>query len=131
MEIVPFSSIGALTFGDTREDARAKLGADYSMFAKDGGANETDAFDDSGLHLYYDDAGKLEFVEAFEPAEIVFREIHFLGRDIASVVRDMNAAGFAENYSDVGVKFPEAGIAIFAPSEIIEGVAAHRKGYYE
>lgn len=108
-----------------------KLNAEYSTFAKDVGENETDSFDDLGLHLYYDDEGRLEFVEAFRPADITFRGIRFLGRSLSTVIRDMNAIGFDEVGADVGVDFPDAGIALTAPSDLIEGIAAHRKGYYD
>ena len=70
MEIVPFTSIGVLSFGDDRKTAREKLRSVYSTFAKDTAENETDSFDELGLHLYYDDTGILEFVEAFAPADV-------------------------------------------------------------
>src|SRR5262245_58298124 len=69
MEIIPFQSIGTLSFGDSRKVARAKLASTFSTFQKGDGPTETDAFDDLGLHLYYDEEGRLEFVEAFDPAE--------------------------------------------------------------
>ena len=131
MEIIPFSSVGALAFGDVRMDARAKLNDKCSTFLKDVGENETDSFDDIGLHVYYDDDGRLEFVEAFHPADISFHGVHFLGRDVGAVTRDMNALGFTNIGADVGVDFPDAGIALTAPSGVVEGVAAHRKGYYD
>jgi hypothetical protein len=131
MEITPFCSVGVLAFGDIRKDARAKLNAKFSTFLKDMGENETDSFDDIGLHLYYDSEGRLEFVEGFEPVDITFRSISFVGRDVASIIRDMSAIGVSEIYSDAGVRFPAAGIALYAPSGVVEGVAAHRKGYYD
>ena len=120
-----------LAFGDVRKDARDKLNAKFSTFEKVAGENETDAFDDIGLHLYYDDDGQLEFVEGFEPVDITFRGIRFLNRDVTSVVQDMNAIGFNQTRSNDAVKFPDVGIALYAPSGIVEGVAAHRKGYYD
>jgi len=129
MEIIPFTSIGALTFGDTRQTARNKLASSFSTFEKIVGGSETDSFDDLGLHLYFNDADHLEFVEAFDPSVVTFRGLSFLGRDLASVVSDMESLGFSATESDVGVKFNEAGIALTAPSGFVEGVAAHRKGY--
>ena len=129
MEITPFSSVGMLAFGDVRKDARGKLNAKFSTFQKDSDENETDAFDDIGLHLYYDDDGQLEFVEGFEPVDITFRGIRFLDRDVTSVMRDMSAIGSNGTRSDSGVKFPDVGIALYAPSGVVEGVAVHRKGY--
>jgi hypothetical protein len=131
MEIVPFKSVGRLAFGDARSTVREKLITMFTTFAKIEGATETDSFDDLGLHLYYDDAGILEFIETFIPANITFREISFLGRDVHEVIKDMAAIGYDSTDADVGVDFPDAGIALTAPSGIVEGIAAHRKGYYD
>jgi|SRR5579884_1397530 len=130
MEIIPFRSIGTLSFGDSRHLAREKLASKFSTFEKTVGENETDSFDDLGLHLYYDNDGHLEFVEAFDPAEVMFRGIRFLGRELDSVISDMESLGYRPTGSDVGVNFESGGIALTAPSGIVEGVAAYRKGYY-
>lgn len=131
MEIVPFTTIGVLAFGDSRAVAREKLGSDFSTFEKVVGAGETDSFDDLGMHLYYSDTGQLEFVEAFDPAEVVFRGVGFLGSDLNSVIPSMGLLGFTPTEDDIGVKFESAGIALTAPAGVVEGVAAYRKGYYD
>jgi hypothetical protein len=131
MEITPFSSVGWLVFGDSRKDVRAKLHATFSTFRKGAGEPETDAFDEIGLHTYYDEGGRLEFVEAFRPADISFRGVRFLNRDVDAVTCDMHRLGFTSLDADVGVDFPDAGIVLTAPSGVVEGVAAHRKGYYD
>lgn len=131
MEIVPFTTMGVLAFGDSRAVAREKLGSDFSTFEKVVGAGETDSFDDLGMHLYYSDTGQLEFVEAFDPAEVVFRGVGFLGSDLNSVIPSMGLLGFTPTEDDIGVKFESAGIALTAPAGVVEGVAAYRKGYYD
>lgn len=131
MEVTPFTSVGPLKFGDSRRVSREKLGSSFSTFQKTVGANETDSFDDLGLHLYYSDAGSLEFVEAFDPANVTFRKIRFLGRSLEVVLADMETLGFSPTADDVGVKFDLAGVGLFAPSGVVEGVAVHRKGYYD
>jgi len=131
MEIVPFLSVGSLSFGDSRQVVRNKLASVYSVFVKDLGAGETDSYDDLGLHLYYDAEGNLEFVEGFEPANITFNGVGFIGADLTSIVAQFRQQGFASFQSDVGVKFPGLGIALTAPDGVVEGVAAHRKGYYD
>lgn len=131
MEVIPFKSIGKLSFGNSRYAARQALSSAFTVFEKVSGADETDSFDQLGLHLYYDNDGLLEFVEAFEPADVTFRGISFLGRDVGAITEEMEAIGFNQTESDVGVMFPDAGIAVTAPSGVVEGVAAHRKGYYD
>ena len=131
MEIVPFISVGDLIFGDQREVARKKLAGTFRTFEKDVGENPTDAFDELGLHLYYDDKGLLEFIETFLPARVSFLGIDFLGRNINDVVSEMQAAGFVATDGDVGVDFSEAGIALTVQDGTIDGIAIHRKGYYD
>jgi predicted component of type VI protein secretion system len=87
MEIRPFEAVGSLLFGDVRSAVREKLGMEYSSFSKTTGDEPTDAYDSLGLHLYYDEDGRLEFVEAFIPAVITMDGITFLGRQVADVVR--------------------------------------------
>jgi hypothetical protein len=130
VEIVPFESIGKLSFGDSRDIARQKLGFPFTTFEKVIGADATDAFEELGLHLYYDNDDHLEFVEAFEPACVVFRGISFLGRDLGRVLEDMQAIGFKPTEFDVGVNFQAAGIALTAPSGVVEGIAVYLAGYY-
>lgn len=131
MEIVPFKSVGNLTFGDSRDAARGKLGSVFSTFRKVTGADETDAFDGFGLHLYYDHLGRLEFVEAFDPADVTFRGIKFLGRDLDAVIGDMTELGFNAAELDVGIIFSDAGMALTESSGVVEGISAYRKGYYD
>lgn len=131
MDIIRFTSIGVLAIGDSRQVAREKLATPFFTVVKDGVRNEVDAFDDLCLHLYYDDAGGLEFVEAFPPADVTFCGVRFLERGLDAVVSDMRKIGFSPADADEGVHFAEAGIALYAPLGEVLVVAAHRKGYYE
>jgi hypothetical protein len=131
MEIRPFESVGALRFGDSRQHVKGKLRRPSFPFQKNVGYSEIEVCNELGLHLYFDSDDCLEFVEAFEPAQVVFRGISFLGRELDSVISDMESLGYRPTESDVGVNFESAGIALTAPSGIVEGVAAHRKGYYD
>jgi hypothetical protein len=131
MEIIAFKSVGLLSFGDSRAAARQKLASTFSTFEKVAGETGTDSFDDLGLHLYYSDIEQLEFVEAFEPADVTFRGIRFLGRNLNEVTAQMKSIGYDGEQSDVGIKFSAAGIALTAPHGVVEGIAVHRKGYYD
>jgi hypothetical protein len=129
LEIVPFHSMGELLLGETRDVCRSKIHSPYETFFKGPNAKvETDAFDTAGVYLFYDTLYRLEFIEAFKPADITFRGIRFLGRKRASVIRDMERLGF----SPVGnLTFLEAGIALAIQRGTVEAVAAYRKGYYD
>lgn len=62
--IVPWHSVGPLARGATRAEVRAVLGSPDASFRKGGDApNDTDAFDEPGIHTYYDDDDRLDYVE--------------------------------------------------------------------
>jgi|SRR5579864_1340719 len=131
MEISSFESVGSLRFGDLRQDIRKRLVGNYVTFKKDVGENDTDAYNELGLHLYYNKQDRLEFVEIFEPAQPQFRGILFIGRDVSDVSNDLKKLGFSTESDEVGLNCPEAGIGLTASDGIIEGVAVFRKGYYD
>jgi hypothetical protein len=129
MEIIPFSAVGLLVFGDCRDTARDKLSAPYRVIEK--GGVLVDDFDGLGLHLHYDDNNRLEFVEAWGPAELTFCGTRFLGRDVSSVCEDMQSLGLEIVDDGNGIEFPGAGIALYSPGGIVAAIAGHRRGYYD
>jgi hypothetical protein len=131
MEVVPYISIGNLSFGDLRDEARSRIASRVEPFSKVPGKPEVDAYDDLGMHLYYDEEDRLEFVEAFEPANVTFRGVSFLGRWVTDIKSDMKSLGFSYRNTDVGLIFDAAGISITAEEGIAEGVGAFKNGYYE
>jgi hypothetical protein len=130
MEIVPFNSVDVLCFGATRTSIRERLGGGYQSFRKVVGANETDVYDALGLHLYFDDDERLEFVEAFDPASPSFRGALLLGRDRDEVAADLTAMGYDLIQDAYGLRCDGAGLSLTAPDGIVEGVGVFRKGYY-
>jgi hypothetical protein len=131
MEILPFESIGPLRFGEVRQAVRQLLGKKYRTFKKDVDENDTDAYVDLCLHLYYDNEDRLEFVEAFDGASASFRGIQFLGRPEDDVASDLAEIGFGCVSGDVGLQCDSAGIRLTVSNGIVEGVAVFRKGYYD
>lgn len=132
MEIVPFESVGSLRFGDLRSTIRERLGTPCTSFFKGSDSTmATDVYDDRCLHIYYDDADRLEFVEAFGTADVTFEGLQLLGRNIVAVQEDLVRAGFVTRFEQASLKVAEAGIALFAPGSVVESVACHRQGYYD
>ena len=131
MEVVPFESVGELRFGDTQAAVRQRLSSAFTTFRKGKSRSETDAFHDLGLHVYYDDSGVVEFIEAFDPADITIQGVHFLGRDVNDVVSDMKRRGYESQEGDGDPDFTSAGIALTVSEEMVEGVAVYKTGYYD
>lgn len=78
--VTPHICVGPVWLGMTRDEARAAVPEPPTPFRKDAGEEyETDAFDTTGLHVYY--AGPepyVVFVEAFAAPGVAF---DFLGMD--------------------------------------------------
>lgn len=131
MEIIPYKSLGILSIGDTKQVARSKLRGSFIEFRKYPYDKDADAFNEEGLHLFYDSEGRLEFVEAFPPANVTYKGIQFLDRANDDVISDMQFLGITGMMDEDGCIFPEAGIASYAPRGIIESVSIYRKGYFD
>src|SRR4051812_25631562 len=92
--IEPYVGIGPLRFGLTRSQVRSLLGNDVDQFRKGPYAtNETDAYDQHGLHLYYDQREQLEAIEALGHCKISYRGVMFLNRTPEDVLRELTDAG--------------------------------------
>jgi hypothetical protein len=107
------------------------LGSAFESFVKGEGENETDAYDDLGFHLYYDIQDRLEFIESFEPAILTVRTVILSERNVQELNRELALLGFSAEVTDVGFRYPDAGIAFTVSDNVVESVAAHRKGYYD
>ena len=130
MDVKPFLGVGKVRFGETRQETRQTLGSQFSSFRKSPGANETDAFDELGLHVYYDSEDRVNFVEAFEPAPIRYEGILLLGRSLQSVDEDMRTLGCCPRPFDLGLDYETAGLSLFAPNDTIEGVGVFSRDYF-
>jgi hypothetical protein len=131
MKIEPFLGVGVIRFGDTRQQVRETLQRPFETFRKNMGENATDAFDEIGLHVYYDGQDRVEFIEGFDPASLTISGLELLGRSIEDVDKELKALGHSSIPTDVGLQFDSAGIVLTASNGIIEGVGIYVRGYYD
>ena len=131
MELLPFVGLGTMRFGMTRAEARGALGDNYRSFRKVPAAPTlTDAYADLGLHLYYDPADRLEFIEAFKPAQPTFRSIELLA-PTDDVLKRLLQSGAGPARRDLEAYFfHDHGFALYSPGPDVEGVSVFTKGYY-
>lgn len=130
MEIVPFRSIGSIQFGESKHIVRQRLQSLPSEFQKDVNEESTDTYDDCGVHLYYDCQQRIEFVEAFAPADPTLINVIFIGSTLDEVVSDLLRIGFSSETSEMGCMVHEAGLAVITPMGFVEGVSVFRNGYF-
>ncbi len=130
-QVIPFEGLGPLRFGSSRAEIRTLLGDGFKTFAKQPASLAvTDAYENLGLHLYYDSAERLEFIEAFEPIDPIYSGIHLLGSDRTLVLHELQKIGHMHRFDDGGYFYDELGFALYAPIEPIEAVSLFRPGYY-
>jgi hypothetical protein len=129
-EVHPFVGAGPLLFGSGRDEVRALLEATFTVFAKgDKSANDIDAFDDLGIHLFYNAKQELECIEFWGSVPVFVKGISALHTQLEDVLAKFSAVGISHRYDD-GYILDGAGCALYAPSTIVEAVTAYRKGYY-
>jgi hypothetical protein len=135
--IEPYLGIGNIQLGMSRATIRAVLG-NHTSFKKTASAKmETDAFDDAGVHVYYDDSDCAEAFEMFLPAHPTLHGRSLLGNPYGTVrawastldpqLTD-NDAGFDSKALGISVYAPDATVA---PDEPVESVLIFRKGYLD
>lgn len=130
-KIKPFVGVGTLVFGQQRDSVRDILGEKYHSFKKTVDENETDAYAALGLHLYYDNDNCLQYIEAFQPADIEFSGISLLARPIAKVFIELQECGCDGAEDDIGVVYASLGFGLVVSDGVVDGVGVFRKGYYD
>ncbi len=132
-DVQSFQAVGPLKFGQDRAMVRELLGDEFRAFSKGARENEADAYDSLGLHLYYNEHARLEFVEVFSPAQLAFAGVSLLDRSATEVVRDLQTLGHESEQDDVGYNYDQLGIGLTVRYEdtIVEGVAVFKEGYYD
>jgi hypothetical protein len=125
----PFEGLGDLRLGMTMKTVRALLDTDFRPIVK-GGA-ELDSYDGLGFHLYYDQDGELEFIEAFEPCEPEYDGVRLLGDETRSVLDELTVLGHEPVEDDSGYDFPRLGFGLYVSLGRTEAVSIYRRGYYD
>jgi hypothetical protein len=136
-ELRPHQLVGPIHFGMRREEVRGVIPAAVRAFKKTPAATTlVDAFDDEGLHVYYDEEDECEAVELAAPAVPVLEGRILIGQSFAKL-RDWLLANDPKTEVDAtGLTAPSLGVGLYAPfareepDEPVEGVIAFRPGYY-
>ena len=130
--IQPFESVGPLRFGMERSEVHRVMEEPPREFKKGFSENMTEAYDQAGVHVYYDSSGAVEFIEAFPPANPVYEGIDLMRPDTQPVLADLGRLGLrARDDGQGGLWFDHRGFVLFAPDGRTEGVSAFRLGYQQ
>ncbi|MEN8694143.1 MAG: hypothetical protein ABF334_05005 [Akkermansiaceae bacterium] len=131
-EIIPFTGFVGAQFGQLRSKVRQTLGSGFSSFKKTPfSETETDAYDNLGIHLFYNKDDRLEFIEAFPPAQVHFKGIEFINQNIDAVIGEMKQFCSDYRFEEPSYFFDDYGLVLNEEDGKIEGVSLFSKGYYE
>ena len=121
--ISPYIGLGSLSFGQTRSEVRAILGEPSKSFRKGPFAdNKTDEYRGVGIHTYFDLEDRLEFIEAFAPADVSYRGIRLSGSAIIHVVEQLGRIGLSHRDEQGSVVFEAGGFSLYAIDERVASV---------
>jgi hypothetical protein len=133
LTIIPFESVGPVTFGASPETVRASTNSPWTTFLKNLEAPDmpTDAFDEAGFHVYYA-SGKCEAVECFSPASLIFQGKELIGQPYKEVKEWLASIDSKIVYDgESGLQARSFGIGIYAPNAVVEGVIVVDKEYFD
>lgn len=137
LEIRPYEGLGPIRFGMRRDDVRRALGASVRAFRKTPEATIlTDAFDDEGIHVYYNEQDLCEAVEVASPAIPVLQGRALVGRSFAEIRDWLRTLDPEVEIDESGLTAFTFGVGLYAssaqkaPNGPVEAVIAFRRGYY-
>lgn len=115
-ELLSFGDLGSLHVGMVRDQSRALLGGGFEGFLKSAGSTvPTDAYDDLGMHVYFDDGYRVIGVEFLKWSDLSWRGQRLSGADVLEVQQHMVAQGEVLNFNNSGFDVNGLGLRVYAP----------------
>ncbi|MBE6068548.1 MAG: hypothetical protein E7211_12770 [Clostridium lundense] len=135
-EINPYIGAGDILLGMTSEQIQNIIGIVPTKFKKvDTSKMYTDAYE--WFHVYYNDKGKCEAIEIFEPSMPVFKGQYLINRPFIEVKKYFDTIDDSIEINDAGFTSFKYGISIYAPFaedepfEPVESISIFEYGYFE
>ncbi|MBU3178385.1 hypothetical protein KPL47_18840 [Clostridium estertheticum] len=135
LEFVPYKSIGMVNFGMLREEVRQKLGEYYEFKKTEFSKNTTDDF--RFVHAYYDENNRLEAVECFEEAKIIFDNVDMMALNTKQLKAFLGNESIEYIIDESGLQADSVGISAYIPDIMnnkeakVETLLLFKKGYYD
>ena len=111
LTLEPGKSLGGLRLGDSRMHAHDAIGEIPRVFDDDYGRH-ADYFVERELKVFYDDAGNVERIVAFEPNGVALDGLPLMGGTRDQVLSTFHAAGFDPREDRDGIRDPRAGLGV-------------------
>lgn len=108
--------LGLLHAGMSRDETRKALGGGFEEFFKSEDSSvPTDAYDDLGMHLYFDESFMLSGVEFLKWSQLVWKSQKLVGEDALLVQRFLIAQGEKLAFNNSGFNIIDMGLRFYVP----------------
>ncbi|WP_434608435.1 hypothetical protein [Pseudomonas sp. R1-7] len=115
-ELVGFGDIGSMHTGVHRDQSRAVLGEEFEEFYKIPDSTvPTDAYDDLGVHVYFDEGFTIIGLEFLKWSDLSWRGQRLSGADVLEVQQHLVAQGEVLNFNSTGFDVDGLGLRVYAP----------------
>ena len=127
-KFMPYEGFESVSFEESREDARTKLGT-YKEFRKTKfSKNTTDDFGD--FHVFYDENNAVQAVEFFG-GEVILNNDKLLPNTKKGLLETLTKFDEKALATPESVESKLLGVNAYAPGDIVEAILIYRKGYYD
>ena len=125
MNLTPYISVGAIKFGESREEVRKNLGA-YKAYKKN--TFSTNTLDDFGFcQVFYDALNKVEAVEMYRNVELVYDNVNLFTLNKEQLVNVFQNHNIVED--EYGMSIPSLGLSITLIDNLPDSILAYKRGY--
>ncbi|WP_458129248.1 hypothetical protein [Pseudomonas sp. Z2-11] len=115
-ELLGFGDLGPVHVGMTRDQSRAILGGGFDEFFKTTDSTvPIDAYDDLGVHVYFDEGFTIIGLEFVKWSDLSWRGQRLSGADVLEVQQNLVAQGEILNFNSSGFDVDGLGLRIYAP----------------
>lgn len=115
-ELLAFGDIGSIKVGMSRVEIRSTLGGGFEEFLKGpDSVVPTDAYDDFGVHIYYDEHYRVIGAEFLKWSNFFWKGQRLAGEDLQSVQRFFESEGEVLIFNSSGFYVNSLGLRLYAP----------------
>jgi hypothetical protein len=115
-ELVGFGDVGSMHTGVHRDQSRAVLGDGFEEFYKAPESTvPTDAYDDLGVHVYFDEQYTVIGMEFLKWSDLRWRGQRLVGAPVLEVQQFLKEQVQALDFNSSGFEAGELGLRLYAP----------------
>lgn len=138
LEVEPYQGMAGVQFGMSREQVRHVLDSSVRAFKKTATDElDTDAFDELGIQVYYQQPDVCEAIELAAPANPTFCGKALIGQPFSELRDWFGSIDPQIQVDETGLTSFEFGLGLYAPfasqspNASIEAVIIFQQGYYD